>query len=718
MKIINDIEKKFKTINEEKNEKINENEKLNTKIKQQIDDYNNIEKQKQLLTNKINNIKENNLNNKKKFSQKINDLKEETQFLEIQKRLQLNNKENNIKISLNPKEIEEIEKAKEEKALKNKKPNINIPSSFIINTKNDYENLDLNEIQKSEENYKISIINASKIKPKKMSKKFKRKLDQKENEEKKNKINKLDEDINITNNTIINLQNENKKLNKENIMKENGINQNLKNLKDSVNLIKFYNEEIMVEEQKMQDSKKSIKNWEIEIKKNKNEIKQINIQNENEQKKKEILKKIEINYKKQKEQYKNELKNIKEDIVTKVEKEYENKLKNQINNLMLEIDNKRKDIENELKTEFLNKYQNSEIQFEQKFIEMSGITKSKILEIDEKNKKSNINSVHNNIDCKKCKQNPIIGYRYKCSICLDYNLCEKCEEQNSVTLEHPHNFIKIRKSKNNDNLFLNNNNIFNDHSDNNNNFNNNNNFINNNYKNNNNNFKNNNYNNNNNNFINNNYNNNNNNFINNNIKNNSFKNNNLNDFKNMGNELDLKNKNDMYSYECLVSKLKCYILQGTSKAVLPIILKNNGKMPWIQYKTYLKFDKNNSDIKGANILLKQQEPGQQCNYDIILNDLNNYKIGEYKATYNFMINNEKYGKELNIFVIIKEKEEDNDDDNDENNKINNGNDKEAKIKEFREAYGISNLVFSDEKIIECLEKYSYDFESTFSALFK
>ena len=59
-------------------------------------------------------------------------------------------------------------------------------------------------------------------------------------------------------------------------------------------------------------------------------------------------------------------------------------------------------------------------------------------------------------------------------MCKDYNLCEKCEEKNEISEEHPHNFIKIRNEykeknniivndimKNNSNL-INNNNYAND----------------------------------------------------------------------------------------------------------------------------------------------------------------------------------------------------------------------------------------------------------------
>jgi Zinc finger, ZZ type len=48
--------------------------------------------------------------------------------------------------------------------------------------------------------------------------------------------------------------------------------------------------------------------------------------------------------------------------------------------------------------------------------------------------------VHDNI-CSNCLCRPIYGVRYKCSVCIDYNLCSKCEADN----EHTHVFLKLKK---------------------------------------------------------------------------------------------------------------------------------------------------------------------------------------------------------------------------------------------------------------------------------
>jgi hypothetical protein len=49
--------------------------------------------------------------------------------------------------------------------------------------------------------------------------------------------------------------------------------------------------------------------------------------------------------------------------------------------------------------------------------------------------------VHNGISCDGCGLNPILGVRYRCSVCPDYDLCASCE----VTTDHDsnHSFIKM-----------------------------------------------------------------------------------------------------------------------------------------------------------------------------------------------------------------------------------------------------------------------------------
>ena len=54
--------------------------------------------------------------------------------------------------------------------------------------------------------------------------------------------------------------------------------------------------------------------------------------------------------------------------------------------------------------------------------------------------------IHRNIKCENCNQKPIIGIRYKCLECPDYNLCNNCMILNDEKSFHPHDsFVKIRK---------------------------------------------------------------------------------------------------------------------------------------------------------------------------------------------------------------------------------------------------------------------------------
>ena len=52
--------------------------------------------------------------------------------------------------------------------------------------------------------------------------------------------------------------------------------------------------------------------------------------------------------------------------------------------------------------------------------------------------------VHRDIRCEGCGLYPFVGYRYMCTICDDYNLCENCEER--LAIRHNHPFMKVTYS--------------------------------------------------------------------------------------------------------------------------------------------------------------------------------------------------------------------------------------------------------------------------------
>jgi len=50
--------------------------------------------------------------------------------------------------------------------------------------------------------------------------------------------------------------------------------------------------------------------------------------------------------------------------------------------------------------------------------------------------------IHRNVECDGCGICPILGVRYKCSVCKDFDYCEACE----ASKDHPHAFLKIKRA--------------------------------------------------------------------------------------------------------------------------------------------------------------------------------------------------------------------------------------------------------------------------------
>ena len=80
-----------------------------------------------------------------------------------------------------------------------------------------------------------------------------------------------------------------------------------------------------------------------------------------------------------------------------------------------------------------------------KIIELKNEQKNKGIKLKRIKKiLKNINDdiIHKGINCNEC-HNTIKGIRYKCGICQNYNLCQKCEKK--YGFEHNHPLLKIRK---------------------------------------------------------------------------------------------------------------------------------------------------------------------------------------------------------------------------------------------------------------------------------
>ena len=493
------------------------------------------------------------------------------------------------------------------------------------------------------------------------------------------------------------LQTENK--NKEYISKiaylENQLQQATKNLNEQNNIINKINEENQQKELQLKNYQNQVEKYNMELNNTK-----ILLGKKNE-------KNIEVELK------------LKEELENRYSQLYQEEIKSTIKNINKNI----QEHEKYLQKQYENYYKELENNYIQKFSQVSNL----MLQNENNNKKNKCNTVHNGIKCNKCFKEPIVGYRYKCSICNNYNLCEECEEKNEQSGEHQHEFIKMRKHvtynmnniNNNYNNFQGNNIPINNNNNNPihnmNNFNKN--FVDINDINNNNHFQGNNAHiNNNNNHINDddfNLLNNNNQGINNKNNNNNFiqiKNFNINNNKRNNadnNDFELFQFGEQYSFECLNEQnLQHEIEEGEDITNMEIIIKNNGINQWPINGAKLVSD-DQKNIKGEDIFLEPQKQNEEKKYIANFRDLKNYPAGNYNAGYYFEINGKKYGDDININLIIKEKKPNNDD-----------NDYQVIINEFRSDFSLDKNEYSDEKLLEVLKKNNFDKSEAFSSLFE
>jgi hypothetical protein len=96
-------------------------------------------------------------------------------------------------------------------------------------------------------------------------------------------------------------------------------------------------------------------------------------------------------------------------------------------------------------------------------------------------------------------------------------------------------------------------------------------------------------------------------------------------------------------------------------------------------------------------------PGQQKSYEIQFQGLKNCKVGKYIVRYKFTINGNEYGSNLDTYIIVKKRVID------EKNR--------QKMDLFRNKYGIPSNLIDDNKLIEILEKYNYNFENAYSEIY-
>ena len=225
---------------------------------------------------------------------------------------------------------------------------------------------------------------------------------------------------------------------------------------------------------------------------------------------------------------------------------------------------------------------------------------SKIMMNNQQQKEGELNmsfvkTTHHGIKCDLCGKNPIIGYRYKCTICKNYNLCENCEIKNSETLEHEHNFIKMRNEEKVKEKKIE-------------------------------------------------------------PKKENIQEIEKQKIININEVKVNKQIEKEYSYEIInKNELTKEVTEFVEKDIkYEIMIKNNNKLPWLENgKTKLINDKNNSDIKYDNIILNnlREENFQKIVVNLNIKDI---RAGEKKIIFNFNVDGKNYGQPLILILNVKE----------------------------------------------------------------
>lgn len=71
---------------------------------------------------------------------------------------------------------------------------------------------------------------------------------------------------------------------------------------------------------------------------------------------------------------------------------------------------------------------------------LMNVSKSTGSKIPQKSETKPSEVVHEHVSCDGCGVSPIVGFRYKCIVCHNFDFCDRCEGEG----KHPHAFIKIR----------------------------------------------------------------------------------------------------------------------------------------------------------------------------------------------------------------------------------------------------------------------------------
>ena len=135
--------------------------------------------------------------------------------------------------------------------------------------------------------------------------------------------------------------------------------------------------------------------------------------------------------------------------ISKIQKMEINDIPKKTNKTMNESSNSKEDIDIKMKTiddwgeHILSKAKEITNKLAEKFKGLESLNISINSNNDKKEEEKEKKEIHYNFECDGCGMNPIVGKRYKCNSCRNFDYCEKCYEKNKST--HKHSFNAVEK---------------------------------------------------------------------------------------------------------------------------------------------------------------------------------------------------------------------------------------------------------------------------------
>ena len=122
------------------------------------------------------------------------------------------------------------------------------------------------------------------------------------------------------------------------------------------------------------------------------------------------------------------------------------------------------------------------------------------------------------------------------------------------------------------------------------------------------------------------------------------------------NDINSENEFNNYSFNCLTKELDLVASKGTKQVVFKLELENNGKFPWPKNKTTLSNDLTKSIIQMKEIVLEPLNPGEITSVNVMLNEIDKFKAGEYYCYLEFKVDGKCNGNNIAIKIKIIDKD--------------------------------------------------------------